>query len=333
MYMSSHSTDAWLRVVLVLSLFLVPTADSAAESTVILKGRVSDSSGAVVRGIRVKAVNEQNNQATTASTSENGSFEIPLPPGSYTVTITGAGFVAAIYHHVAVSSGLSQYLNVVLQVGAERGEEPPPPPPPVVTGRAFLITNEKEASGYGLYSYVLFVSIPADKSAKERDLAVIKAFLHMLSDVSDLKAAGIPVSDLNVTYLPVTERPTQELPEPDWVLSHYDFARAEALIHALGRTYVNGPYVISTLLPLSEHPSPDRFLLQDMSSVPSEVAVLWVQEFERRAAQKEFWVPATRNQAILQLRTFVANAAFAFSDVNAALSTFKSSVADWISWK
>ncbi len=102
----------------------------------------------------------------------------------------------------------------------------------------------------------------------------------------------------------------------------------------LQKPYVNGPYVISTLVPLTiQSQPPDQFLVQDMSNVPSEVAGLWEREFERRAAQKDFWAPATRDQAILQLRTFVANAAYAFSDVNVALSTFKSSVAEWISWK
>ncbi len=126
-------------------------------------------------------------------------------------------------------------------------------------------------------------------------------------------------SDINVTYLPITDSPTERVPAADWVLSHYDFARAKMLMHLLDKTYVNGPYVLSTLVALSmQSRPPEHFLFQDMSSVPGEVAVLWDRNSKTRA-QKNFWAPATRDQAILQLRTFVANAAFAFSDVNERL--------------
>lgn len=156
----------------------------------------------------------------------------------------------------------------------------------------------------------------------------------MLSDVENLEAAGIERSDLNVTYLLLTEAPAVAVPTADWVLTHYNFARAQALIHTLGVTYVNGPYLVSTLSPLSSQTqTPEHFLSQDMSNVPVSVVPLWVQEFERRAARKDFWAPAKREEAILDLRTFVANAAFALSDVNEAVASFKSMAAIWISWK
>jgi len=358
MFNRRDALDACLRVLVGLSLLFTSMAGSTQISAT-LSGRVSDSSGAALSRVRVEAINERTGQQVAATTSEDGSFTISVAPGRYTVTITAVGFKKATLEHLAVNLAATQPLNVVLRVGTTEATAPtaprhppaaprhPPAAPPhppkegnassgLMTGREFLIANEKEAVGYGLYSYLLFVAAPDTEAGKSRDLALIRAFLQMLSDVSDLEAAGASKSDLNVTYLLLTERPTQtqELPPADWVLSHYNFARAEVLIHKLQKAYVNGPYVISTLVPLSiQSQPPDQFLVQDMSNVPSEVAGLWEQEFERRAAQKDFWAPATRDQAILQLRTFVANAAYAFSDVNVALSTFKSSVAEWISWK
>jgi len=351
MFNRRDALDACLRVLVGLSLLFTAMAGFTQISAT-LSGRVSDSSGAALSRVRIEAINEHTGQQVAATTSEDGSFTISVAPGRYTVTITAIGFKKATLEHLAVNLAATQPLNVVLRVGTTEASAPAAPPHPpaaplhppkegnasssLMTGREFLVANEKEAVGYGLYSYLLFVAAPDTEAGKSRDLALIKAFLQMLSDVSDLEAAGASQSDLNVTYLLLTERPTQtqKVPPADWVLSHYNFARAEVLIHKLQKAYVNGPYVISTLVPLSiQSQPPDQFLVQDMSNVPSEVAGLWEQEFERRAAQKDFWAPATRDQAILQLRTFVANAAYAFSDVNVALSTFKSSVAEWISWK
>jgi hypothetical protein len=63
------------------------------------------------------------------------------------------------------------------------------------------------------------------------------------------------------------------------------------------------------------------------------VILLWEQEFERRAAREDFWAPDHRNQAILDLRTFIGNAAFALDESIKSTATFKGMVAAWVLWK
>src|SRR2546423_820710 len=58
-----------------------------------ITGTVTDPSGAIVAGANVVAKNNGTGQELTATTSDDGVFTIPqTPPGTYTVTITTAGF-------------------------------------------------------------------------------------------------------------------------------------------------------------------------------------------------------------------------------------------------
>lgn len=232
---------------------------------------------------------------------------------------------------------------------------PPPPPPPAaadhaphpptaarppasadhsVSGRSFLVGNTAEEPGFGLYSYLLFSSEPVSDEDKQRDLAVIKAFVDLLSDVADLRGAGMDKSNLNVTYLLVVDTPQDKVPAPDWILSHYDYARAKVLLHLFHHDVLGGPYVASCLTPLSQGgAAPAQHLWQDMSHVPGSLAASWEKEFERRAGRKDFWASDTRNQALLGLRDFISTTASALPEVNIASADFKTMLADWLSWK
>jgi hypothetical protein len=234
---------------------------------------------------------------------------------------------------------------------------PPPPPPPSpagadhaprpttaarppasadhsVSGRSFLVGNTAEEPGFGLYSYLLFSSEPVSDEDKQRDLAVIKAFVELLSDVADLQGAGMDKSNLNVTYLLVVDTPQDKVPGPDWILSHYDYARAKVLLHLFHHDVLGGPYVASCLTPLSQGgAAPAQHLWQDMSHVSGSLAASWEKEFERRAGRKDFWAFDTRNQALLGLRDFIATTASALPEVTTASADFKTMLADWLSWK
>jgi hypothetical protein len=227
--------------------------------------------------------------------------------------------------------------------GAGRAPRPPSPPAPlaaepashVVSGRAFLVGNANEENGFGLYSYLLLGSAPASNAMKEQYLSVIEEYLKLLAEVSSLERAGLPRNELNVTYLLLTERPTMTQPTPDWVLNHYNFARAKALLAIAGRNdLLTGPYLISALMPMSHlNAPPSHLLLQDMSYCTSDVAASWIEEFERRAGQAEFWKEDRRNQAILDLRTFVSHAATGLTTVGQSAADFKKLAAEWITWK
>jgi hypothetical protein len=352
-------------------LSLLPAA--FAQTTIRVTGHVIDPSGAVVAGAHVSAVNDQTDQSITVDAGPDGTFSLDLAPASYLITVSAPGFARYTRSAFSVAAGAATLLEITLQrphpsKAAPPPPQPPPPPPtpapvspaepdqqpterpsppvsrpgpataarpPSVSGRSFLTGNDSEESGYGLYSYLLFAAAPANDDEKQRDLAVIQAFVKLLNDVSDLQSVpGMTKGDINVTYLLVAESPHEKVPSPDWILSHYDFPRAKVLLRVFHRDVFGGPYVASSLMPLSQSAAaPDHYLWQDMSHVPSDLAASWEEEFERRARRPDFWAPDKRNQEILGLRDFIANAASGLAEVNTASASFKAMLASWVSWK
>ena len=70
-----------------------------------------------------------------------------------------------------------------------------------MTGREFLIANEKKRSDMGCTA-ICCLSRPRTEAGKSRDLALIRAFLQMLSDASAIsKQQGASKKRRNVTYL------------------------------------------------------------------------------------------------------------------------------------
>jgi hypothetical protein len=174
------------------------------------------------------------------------------------------------------------------------------------TGRAFLVKGKKEASGYGLYSYLLLGAHPTD-STRERYLKAIEAYLNLIDDITQLEDY-VARSKLNITYLPI-ETVADIKPTPAQVLELYDYAHARALLDLLPGIHQEGPYLVSVLKPLnSAGTSTDNYLFQDLSTVPTETNDLvswWVREFLNQAAQVRFWEPRTAELLVLKLRTTI----------------------------
>src|SRR5277367_5116540 len=100
----------------VLGCFIIgstPCAFSQATTGTIL-GRVTDTSGALVIGAEVVATNEATGVADTAKTTEAGYFLRNLLPGSYTVTVTMAGFKQELRRSVPLL--IDQQLSVDFQL-------------------------------------------------------------------------------------------------------------------------------------------------------------------------------------------------------------------------
>jgi hypothetical protein len=184
------------------------------------------------------------------------------------------------------------------------------------TGRAFLEKGKKEASGYGLYSYLLLGAHPTD-STRDRYLKAIQAYLDVIDDITRLEDY-ISRPKLNITYLPI-ETVADTRPTPDWVVERYDYARARALLDLLPGTHREGPYLVSVLKPLDSAGNPtDHYLFQDLSTVPTEPKDLvswWVREFLNQAAQVRFWQPRTAELLVLKLRTTIGVLAAGLPDV------------------
>src|ERR1700678_1056156 len=85
------------RVVTVLAgLFLLASSFVWAQTgTTSLRGIVSDAKGAVVAGATVTIADRQNGLSRTVKSDGQGEYQFAqLPPATYTLTVSGAGFAA-----------------------------------------------------------------------------------------------------------------------------------------------------------------------------------------------------------------------------------------------
>ena len=202
------------------------------------------------------------------------------------------------------------------------------------TGRSFLLPDEVETKGYGLYSYLLLGSRPT-AATRERYLKAVEEYLRF-PDLTRLETFNIPHRTLNITYLPLKvppERPVlDQLADErygevaEWMLKQYDYERARVLLRGLPGTHREGPYIVSLLKPPTWNtPLSPPYLYQDQSSVPPHLVSLWTKEFLNQAAQEQFWQERTAVQLALKLRTAIGILATALPEVRKALD-------DWVAW-
>lgn len=91
----------------------------AQETTGVIRGTVTDPSGAVIPGAKVEASGVALGRALAASTDSTGSYIFAnVPPGNYTVSISAAGFVTVKQTDVVVEVGRATTVPVKMEVGA-----------------------------------------------------------------------------------------------------------------------------------------------------------------------------------------------------------------------
>ena len=89
----------------------------AQASTGVLKGTVTDATGALVAGASVEVVNDATSDKRTATSADDGTFTVPnLPVGTYTVTATATGFSPATKKEVRVSVAFTTEVALALAV-------------------------------------------------------------------------------------------------------------------------------------------------------------------------------------------------------------------------
>ncbi len=101
------------------------------------------------------------------------------------------------------------------------------------------------------------------------------------------------------------ETPSASQADADWLLQHYDFARARTLLDRILPGSKRGIYIVSSLQPVSESKPP--YLVQDLSACHSTRWPLpaWVEAFVNEAAQERVWNPAEEAALVDQLRATV----------------------------
>lgn len=130
-----------------------------------IRGRVVDPTGAAVAGAQVTAQNEATGYTRTTETGPEGYFVLPnLPLGTYTVTVTKAGFATLRFPGVLLQAGGEAVLNGTLQLGpvattvTVSGGTPILAPSAAYVGRTI---SQREVSNLPLtsrnpYNFILF---------------------------------------------------------------------------------------------------------------------------------------------------------------------------------
>lgn len=223
-----------------------------------------------------------------------------------------SGYATATVRYTGPSGSASCSLQVVIL--DSRGQRSPVRD----QGHDLLVKNSSETPGYGLYSYVLFGAAPDDQT-RPRYLQLLQAVLAQAPSIEDLKVY-YDTAQLNVTYIPVTSG-GQPPVSAQWLLDNYDYAHARFLLHAVPGDFTRGPYLISSLRPLSK-PTSGPYLVQDLSSVPPHLVSMWTSEFLNQAVQEHFWEQSTGRMFALRLRTAIGIMAGGLPDVRKSLDSW-----------
>ncbi|HEY3627431.1 MAG TPA: lipid-binding SYLF domain-containing protein [Terracidiphilus sp.] len=257
----------------------------------------------------------------------------------------GASARSVLEGKIPAPAEAHSFLAAVRNAQAERGPQvpsrPSEPSTPRSTGRAFLLDSAREEAGYGLYSYLLFAEQP-DENSKPRYIAITKEFLR-LEEVKNQRE-WTSIKNLNITYIPLRDwaRNAARTATADQIIApgNYNYSRAQSLLHNLPGDQLRkvrpyGIYLISVLRPLSSSPlnNDEHILFEDLTTVPPEVAAVWVEHFKTQAAQTNFWEEGALESFALGLRTVIAQAAVAVDPSKRALSDWQDILASLIFWK
>src|SRR6185295_14359110 len=102
-----------------LLLALVMTTNGFGQATTTLSGTVQDSSGALIPGVEVTAVNDGTGVESRTISNDAGTYNFAaMPPGTYTVRASLPSFQTRTFTSVALSANQSNRLNFVLEVAA-----------------------------------------------------------------------------------------------------------------------------------------------------------------------------------------------------------------------
>src|SRR5207247_1340973 len=109
-----------LRCLVALLCFLVlpQTLTAQVSTTGKIAGTVTDSSGAAVPGAAVSVKSDALLAARSTHTEADGSYLFDLlPPGSYELTVTAAGFRTQSQTGIVLTAGVTATVNSKMQVG------------------------------------------------------------------------------------------------------------------------------------------------------------------------------------------------------------------------
>src|SRR5262249_9070160 len=99
-------------------LILVLIAPAPAQSTAILLGRVVDSNGSVVPGVKIIVCNQATGVERIAQTDSDGAYQVAaLPVGMHRVEVRSTGFQTQVVERLSVEVGRTVVQDFRLSVG------------------------------------------------------------------------------------------------------------------------------------------------------------------------------------------------------------------------
>src|SRR5437879_6511161 len=108
----------WLAVVCLLCTSLAFTAASQAQTTSTIEGNVTDHQGLGIAGAEVQIAGSTLGTTKAATTDSSGAYEVAgLPAGTYSITVSRAGFASQVLTGLEVTLNRTLKLNISLEVG------------------------------------------------------------------------------------------------------------------------------------------------------------------------------------------------------------------------
>jgi len=229
--------------------------------------------------------------------------------------VDGGRYTATV--RVTSASGRVSSCSVVVRARlGRRGDT-------LISGRTLLMRSEREAGGYGLYTYLLFGSQP-NETLRERFEAALDAYLDVIPEIEGFQQ-GVPPGRRNLTLLPVDQRLSEDLRSDrvafkKWLLDHYDYSRAREILGVVSNQHRDGPYFLScSTAPSSQRQGEDRCLFQSLASVPPHLIALWTKEFLNQAELAQYSGMTLDVPLMLRLRTAIGILAVGIPEVKAQL--------------
>ncbi len=126
------------RLILLCAVLALPVAAYAQEA--VLAGTVTDSTGAVVPGVTIKAVHEASGNSFETVTDQRGAYRIPVRIGGYVITAQLTGFTTITRRGVEILVGETAVIDMKMAVSAVAETV-------TVTGESPLIETTKSSLG------------------------------------------------------------------------------------------------------------------------------------------------------------------------------------------
>lgn len=169
---------ASLAVVGVL-LFTASWVARAQEFRATITGQVAESTGGVIPGATVTAVDDATKQIYSTKSDRSGNYTLLyLLPGTYTITVKAQNFQAAVYHSVVLESAQQRGLNVILRPGTVTQQV-------VVTATGGLLDTVSASTG-GVIDQVKVANMPSTGREVWDDVSLTPGIRSLSTDPFDV---------------------------------------------------------------------------------------------------------------------------------------------------